>query len=285
MNTISLTSHGHTIDTNPDKFGFLKPSNDIIGETAALQTRMKEDGYLFFRNLLDHEVVTAARLEILGKLDDIGEIDRRFPLIEAIGSGETQRNKIDIKKFLKDMRTGSAYRRLCHQGRVPEFFEQFLGGIVRAFDYLWLRTVQVGVATGCHYDIIYMGRGTQDLYTAWIPVGDVPLTEGALMILEDSHKIEDLRNTYGKGDVDRDKDVGWLSKNPVEVQNKYGGRWLTVDFKMGDLLVFSMFTLHCSLDNRSPVNRIRISSDSRYQLASESVDERWIGVDPIAHGG
>jgi hypothetical protein len=45
-----------------------------------------------------------------------------------------------------------------------------------------------------------------------------------------------------------------------------------------------MFTLHCSLDNQSPVNRIRLSSDSRYQLASEPADERWIGADPIAHG-
>ena len=129
-----------------------------------------------------------------------------------------------------------------------------------------------------------MGRGTPNLYTAWIPIGDVPLTDGSLMILENSHKLEDLCATYGKGDVDRDKNVGWLSKNPVEVQEKYGGRWLTADFKIGDLLVFTMFTLHCSLDNRSTVNRIRLTSDSRYQLASESMDERWIGIDPVAHG-
>jgi hypothetical protein len=45
-----------------------------------------------------------------------------------------------------------------------------------------------------------------------------------------------------------------------------------------------MVTLHCSLDNQSPVNRIRLSSDSRYQLASEPADERWIGEEPIAHG-
>ena len=29
---------------------------------------------------------------------------------------------------------------------------------------------------------------------------------------------------------------------------------------------------------------IRLSSDTRYQLASEPVDERWIGEHPIAHG-
>jgi hypothetical protein len=82
--------------------------------------------------------------------------------------------------------------------------------------------------------------------------------------------------------VDRDRDNnpysgGWYSKDPVEVQERFGGRWLTTEFQAGDLLVFTMFTLHCSLDNQS--RRIRLSTDSRYQLASEPVDERWIGAD------
>ena len=68
------------------------------------------------------------------------------------------------------------------------------------------------------------------------------------------------------------------------MRERYGGRWLTTDFQLGDLLIFTMYTLHCSLENHSPVNRIRLSSDTRYQLASEPADERWIGDDPIAHG-
>jgi hypothetical protein len=61
-----------------------------------------------------------------------------------------------------------------------------------------------------------------------------------------------------------------------------GGRWLTGEFRAGDLLTFSMYTVHASLDNQS--KSIRLSSDTRYQLASEPVDERWIGENPIAHG-
>ncbi len=280
-----LTSLGHPIDTSPDIFGFLKKSNDIRNNHDLLQRRMKEDGYLFLRDILDHDIVMDARREILEKLASIDEIHPDFPLMDAIASNNSRRKEIDIKPFLKDLRTGAAYDRLCHEGRVMEFFDHFLGGPARAFDYLWLRTVGVGHATGCHYDVVYMGRGTKDLYTAWIPIGDVPLTDGALMILEYSHRLEDLKKTYGTGDVDRDKIDGWLSRNPPLARNTYGGRWLTAEFKPGDLLCFSMFTLHCSLDNQSPVNRIRISSDSRYQLAAEPIDERWIGTDPIAHGG
>jgi len=43
-----------------------------------------------------------------------------------------------------------------------------------------------------------------------------------------------------------------------------------------------MATVHASLDNQT--NRFRLSSDSRYQLASEPADERWIGAHPAGHG-
>jgi len=50
------------------------------------------------------------------------------------------------------------------------------------------------------------------------------------------------------------------------------------------MLLFGVFTLHCSLDNTSPVNRIRLSTDTRYQLESEPVDERWATEEAFGHG-
>jgi hypothetical protein len=50
---------------------------------------------------------------------------------------------------------------------------------------------------------------------------------------------------------------------------------------MGDLLTFRMDTVHASTDNRT--HRIRLSTDTRYQRASEPADERWIGENPIGH--
>ena len=73
------------------------------------------------------------------------------------------------------------------------------------------------------------------------------------------------------------------TRNPVEVQKQFGGQWLTTDFQAGDLLIFTMHTMHCSLDNQSPNNRIRLSIDTRYQPDSDEADERWIGENPIAH--
>ena len=75
---------------------------------------------------------------------------------------------------------------------------------------------------------------------------------------------------------------GAYSNDAIAVREELRGRWLTSKYKMGDLLVFCMYLLHASSDNQT--DRIRLSSDSRYQLAREAVDERWIGADPPAHG-
>ena len=46
---------------------------------------------------------------------------------------------------------------------------------------------------------------------------------------------------------------------------------------MGDLLTFGMKTVHASLDNAE--NSYRLSTDTRYQLATEPIDPRWVGPD------
>ena len=54
------------------------------------------------------------------------------------------------------------------------------------------------------------------------------------------------------------------------------------DFHAGDVLLFGMYMMHASTDNHS--RGFRLSSDTRYQLDSEPVDERWVGKNPPGHG-
>jgi len=180
-----------------------------------------------------------------------------------------------------------------------EFWREFLGGEVRHFDYTWFRTIFPGPGTASHCDVVYMGRGTPRLYTAWTPIGDIDTELGGLMILEGSNNHRKLRESYCKMDVDsycenregpagldawQKGTGGWLGKNPNQIQKSLGGRWLTTPlYRAGDVLVFTVFTVHAGMDNQT-ANRIRLSSDSRYQLASEPADERWIGENPVGHG-
>lgn len=287
------------LDLSPSAWGELGDSCAIARDAAALRARMASEGYLFLRGWLDRDEVLAARREVLARLRDAGVLDPRFPESEGVTRpGQSPHFKADLT------RGNAPLKKLLYGGRMIEFFDRFLGEPTRHFDFTWFRAVPAGgEGTYPHCDIVYMGRGTPDLYTAWTPIGDVPREVGGLMILEGSHLQAGRLRKYLGRDVDayctnlpdaadiasgkkqwQDWD-GRLGSNPVALREKLGGRWLTTDFRAGDVLVFGMATVHGSLDNAS--DRFRLSSDTRYQRASEPVDERWIslgGAEPVAHG-
>lgn len=254
----------------------LRDSNDIRHDFGALRQRMDEDGYILIRGFHEREQVLLARSEILRRLSDSGKLDPDSdPEEGVIGPGNKGSmyggTNTDNPEFLKVVNSPGVLR----------FFSEFLGGEAITYDYKWLRAVPHGESTGAHYDIVYMGRGTKNLYTLWTPFGDTPIEMGTLAVLLGSHKWEHVRKTYGNMDVDRDKTEGWFSTDPVELVDKYGGRWATTTFEAGDAIFFGMFTMHNSTVNDT--DRMRISCDTRYQLGSEPVDDRWVGKKPKAH--
>ena len=84
------TSCGYSFDSSPSKFGELRSSNEILSNRCKLQTRMQEDGYLLLRQILNPDLVENCRIELAKKLDSIGDIDRRYPLIDTIQNPESQ---------------------------------------------------------------------------------------------------------------------------------------------------------------------------------------------------
>lgn len=261
--------------------GDLRESNDLLTDAKALQGRMAEDGYLLLRGVQRRENVEATRRFLLENLAANGQIEPSRPLMEGvIKPGARGAFMGGSKTLTRDPK----FLATVESPEIMNFFEFFLEAPVLTFDYKWLRLIGNGDFSGAHYDMPYMGRGTRNLYTCWTPLGDVSYDMGPLIILEGSHSspaLERVRETYGKMDVDRDHVTGSFSDDPLEIMEKYGGRWLTTEFEMGDVLIFDMFTMHASLANAT--ERFRISTDTRYQRANEPADERWMGADPIAH--
>ena len=288
---LRLYSCGHELEAGDDCLGVLNDCTPILHDVAALRQHMNDEGYVFLPGYLDPYAVLAARRAIIERLDKIGALDRRYPLMDAVAHP----NYHDVAKHELAQKV-PALETLLYSGKTIAFFERFLGGPVLHYDYTWLRVVAPGKGTPAHSDIVYMGRGTQNLYTAWTPLGDVERSLGGVILLERSHHHQKLRETYCKKDVDTycsNKPSGAknyaafgsngsLGSNPTQVRRSLSGRWLTADFRATDVLFFNAFLVHGGLDNQT--NRIRLSSDSRYQLASEPADERWIGENPPAHG-
>lgn len=283
------------LQMRPAYMGELREATDLLNDPAALRARMAEDGYLFLPGLLDRDEVLDARRSVLDRLAEQEMLDLTQPLMDGVLNPDVR------LAFRPDLATKNpVVEHLLYNGAMMRFFDHFLGEPATHFDFTWLRAKSGGAdtATTPHCDIVFMNRGAKELYTAWTPLGDIPYEMGGLMVLEGSHTRADVLGEYWQFDVDtycvngekEDESLKWswsktggsFTKDAIGVREQMGGRWLTGEYKMGDVLIFCMQLLHGSLDNQT--NRVRLSTDSRYQRASEPLDPRWIGENPIAHG-
>lgn len=290
----ALASCGHALDMSPETFGFVRSSAAYIDQPEELRRRLEDDGYLYIPGFFDRDLVHAARASVCERLAQAGKLDPAYPSIEAVAHPNETSN------FNREpARDNKEVERVVYGPELVSFYKQLFGETVRHFDYTWFRAMSRGQGSTPHCDIVYMGRGTHQLYTCWVPYGDTSLETGGVMLLEGSHKKSDRIKNYLEVDVDaycsnrpRDLaklkvDVGWshpgyLSKNPATLREKIGGRWLTApEWKMGDFITFGMTMIHGGLDNLT--DRMRISTDTRYQRASQPVDERWVGDNPLAN--
>lgn len=282
------------LDLSPEAFGALKEST-AQSSPDQLNQQLTDDGYLFLRDFHPRQQVEAVRNDMLEILAQAGLTHPDYPSTSGRANPEKKAN------FSPDAAMQCAsIRELVFGPRIMQFWANLLGEPALHFDYLWFRSVGPGAGTPPHCDWVYMGRGTRRLYTCWTPYGDIDMNLGGLMLLEGTHRQGDRIRNY----LDRDVDAycvngkhaaaiesgerqwehnGQLTNNPVSLREKYQSRWLTCpEFRMGDVVIFGMEMIHGSLDNQSDL--LRLSSDSRYQRASEPADERWIGPNPVGHG-
>ena len=287
---VKLTSNGRVIDQDPTKFGRLRESSEHATDGAILRERLNQDGYVFLRDVLDKEVLLQVQQAVGVEL-------RRLDAIDPDG---------DHSKHLFPARPGpSIYavadqvspgkrRALTHQPALNAIFGAIFGEVAKPLDYTWPRIAGPGRSELPHSDWIYMRRGTRRLYTAWIPLMDLPLSSGPLMVLEDSHRDNPHTRRYLSMDVGK---LGYLdaarfkhgtlvhggrySRRPDRVSKEFGARWLSTDYRLGDVMIFDTRNLHATLDNQTA--GFRVSIDVRFQPAQDAVDPRFAGPDPVAH--
>ncbi len=299
-----LYARGHELDLSDSAFGELRKSDDIAEDFDRLRLRFEEDGYLYIPGYLDRSDILEARAFLTDALAAKGVLDPTYPAFEGVKKEDADLRflsdpRLAVEYMIAVAKNNSAMRRILYSGRIIEFFRAFFKEAIRHFDFTWVRTMGKGLGTEPHCDVVYMGRGTPRVCTCWIPYGDLSLDVGGLMTLEDSHLKQDRLKNYLSRDVDNyctnrpeadeieSGKIPWkwggvLSKNPATLREHLGGRWLVTNYRAGDVLIFGLKMVHASLDNQT--SYFRFSSDTRYQPASEPIDERWIGETPIGHG-
>ena len=267
-----------------EEMGELRDCNALLGDATSIRNQMKEDGYLLLRSLINREKVLQARQTVLEYMDTHHALTPDTPILEGVMPKGGRSVQMMGRKGIAHHPDVLA---VVEADKLIEFFNLYFGENPLTFNYKWLRGVGNEQYTGAHYDFVYMGQGSANLHTVWIPFGDTPVQMGTLAMCVGSHDLPSfsrIRDTYGRMDVDRDKTEGWFTKDPMEIVENFGGRWLTTDFFAGDVILFGMHTMHASTTNLT--NRFRLSCDVRFQPASEPADKRWIGdgIGHTAHG-
>jgi len=278
----------------PDDFiGSFRDSTDV-NEARELQKRLAASGYVFLRGVLDKDEVVAAREEVFSRLVEVDEISP--PALEGVATGRSRRQELadDLVEFWRSVSEGPALRQVSHGPRVRAIMQRIFGEPARPQDYLWLRPRPVGWSTGLHFDHPFFDRGSERVHTAWIPLGDIPICDGPLMLVEGSNKFLDLVDPMHAQGIQGDNSPamaeqaafeGDWSNDVIAFVRKRQARLLSAEFSAGDLLVFGMDTLHGSLDNHSAIDRTRLSCDVRYQPSADPLDKRYFGPNPSGASG
>jgi len=130
------------------------------------------------------------------------------------------------------------------------------------------------LASRAHADRDYFTPPRHHFVTFWVPLVDVPLAAGGLVVLEDSVNvdIENLRRTLDRT-RDRLSDSRPISPHLEDVARASERRWLFSHYRAGDVVAFSPQVVHASLDCQEGS---RLSADIRFAKATAQIDPRWM---------
>eukprot|EP01124_Arcella_intermedia_P005656 TRINITY_DN13347_c0_g1_i1.p1 TRINITY_DN13347_c0_g1~~TRINITY_DN13347_c0_g1_i1.p1 ORF type:complete len:291 (-),score=70.56 TRINITY_DN13347_c0_g1_i1:129-977(-) len=248
-------------------------STPLLDDISKIKQELNSSGFLLLRNFLDREMVLSARNEILQIFAGYIDTDKG-PLMEGHAKYPEEGMGLMSYQYLAKYPTVKAV--LENEG-IYNFWERFFGKKAKTITFKWFRGMQRGGFTGVHHDRVYLGGGSSNLHTVWIPLGDIPKEQGTLMICKGSHNdpsFKDLQMKYGY-QYNQLRNNGWFTDNPEELVKEYTGdpeniKWYSTDFRAGDVCILNLDVLHMSSTNTT--DKYRISCDTRWQPTGERID-------------
>lgn len=271
-----ITSNGYVLDESPSRLGALEPVPDTErSDRDALWGRLRRDGYLYLTGHLDPQLVTDFREYYFRSLDGSGlTAAGTEPRVGVDSGGEIDRGLIRERLF-GDIVPGERYEELTAHPRIRDWFAWFFGDDVHLHKRKLIRHIRpgergIGTATQAHYDLVYLREGSDRVLSMWIPLGDCPVPMGGLTYLEGSHHWALADERAGRLVSPRS-----LTADLPGLADQHDARWLVADYRAGDVVVHSAYVVHAGTDNVDADRRIRLSTDIRYQRATDPIDWRW----------
>ena len=237
-------------------------STSLLDRPDDLIDRFREDGYLFFRGLIDPAPVLDVRRDVARTLAGFGWFAEGTDPMDAVPGpvihreGQTE----DWLVAYAAVQRLESFHRLAHADELLRPIRALAGGdevLVHPRKIARVTYPGSGFPTPPHQDFPLIQGGT-DVFTLWMPFGDCAREMGGLRILAGSHR-EGLREVIAAHGV---AGVGVRA-------DESDPRWRTTDYRCGDVLVFLSLTVHWAPENEG--ERVRLSSDYRYQSVAQPV--------------
>ncbi len=231
----------------------LKAADPFLDDPTILRAMWDEDGYLYFRGVLERDAVAALRRDYLDGLIARGVIDpdATAPVWNGAGLDGFHPRFDHIEK-------SGALQRFVATPPVHAFFARILG------DEPWWVPMPVcrvvppmpardGDPLLMPHQDGFHNRGLS-FRVAWIPLMEIDEACGGLALAEGWHRRGFIHDT---GDAPQYR----VTNSPVPDAD-----WRRADYAPGDLILFNIMTPHSGLANRS--DRFRLSVDLRVLPAS-----------------
>ena len=237
-------------------------SKILLNRPAELKDKAQNEGYLFFKGLLEKKTNISLMRDIIDVCSRHDFLDNDFDQNKRkVKSGlNIDPGSKEDKDYYKDVLKLRSMHSYAQSKEIMDLFELLFDGKVLNHSQNIVRTVfpdSKKFTTPPHQDYWYIG-GNKNTWATWIPLGDTPQEMGTLAVGKSTHMNGIIQNRYrsdGAGNYSCDVD------DNVE--------WVNGDMEAGDVLVFNCLSLHQATDNQT--NKIRLSCDFRYQPVTEPV--------------
>ena len=262
----------------PEMLAELLVSNDAIDDAPELQRRLDQDGYLFFRKLLDPDELSKMRREMLTVMQAGGWLVEGTDPMDGIADPAARSTEGDLEytDVYHEVYRIQSFHEIAHRPEILTLLERIRGCPMmpqpQKVARLWFPKFTEHT-TPIHQDFVHF-QGTFDNLTCWSPVGDCPRKLGGLAVLRGSHKVGRVLEHHfslGAGSLIVDTDAHEELVPEGELQTE----WLTTDYEIGDTLIFPALTMHKALPNLTE-DRLRVSLDNRYQRVGDPIAEHML---------
>jgi ectoine hydroxylase-related dioxygenase (phytanoyl-CoA dioxygenase family)/putative sterol carrier protein len=231
----------------------LEDSSAIADNAEELRHRIADQGYVFFRGLLDPAPIHRLATDLRTALQREGWLADGVAPEEAALQGPARDFKnANFFGGYTALQRLEYFHALPHEPVLTKVMANLIGSDVfihprKVGRIVW--PTKMGTTPGIYTHQDYVVEGVPDMFTSWIPFVDCSRDLGGLAILTGSQNEGVVPRLHR---VRTDDDA-----------------WATTDYRVGDVLIFHCLTAHAALPNET--DGLRLSGDYRWQSTEQEL--------------